>query len=83
MTVIYEKRETNDMSSMITSFDYSETFQILAEGARTQVDSRTLLELKSQSWKPRRPKQLEFTGQSTAEKGTAQRRLERSANGIL
>lgn len=71
--MIFEKKETNDISPMITSFDYSETFQILAEGARIQVDSRTLLELKSQSWKPRSPKQLELAGHSTTEKDCTER----------
>lgn len=81
-TVIFEKRETNDVSALITSADFLETFQAVAEGAGRQTDSSTLLGVRSQSWEPGRPEQLKITGQGTTEKRpTSQRELQRCADG--
>lgn len=64
--MIFEKRETNDASPLITSADFPEAFQAVAEGRQT--DSSTLLGVRSQSWEPGRPEQLKITGQGTTEK---------------
>lgn len=66
-TVVFEKRETRWCESSDYLSWLLRDFQATAEEAGTQVDSSTLPELRSQSQKPRRPKQLEVTGQSITE----------------